>query len=290
MANGNCPVQCPPLPPDEAAWHFRGSLACQATRHWLAPAPTQPQAAGPRPRLRCAVPSSPRPAPRPRRRLRRCLAPPCMVTHGTWPLPPLPCRSPRPPAPPARSGASPLCSQSFRNGCARNGHGRNASTHGCILNAPMGAFRMRSQGLGARSRGRGRARSAAAPACARTPAPHCCTGSSAGGGWLRQTDKQPAGCRARAAAWLHPTPRAPCPGRPPLPRPKGDYESVGAPVGRTKLLPMKTPLSREILSDWQLPQPPRHSLTIGELLEDQAAAGRRVGCIIDLSNHGEPGR
>jgi hypothetical protein len=78
----------------------------------------------------------------------------------------------------------------------------------------------------------------------------------------------------------------PEPRSPPLAPGQGDYESIGAPVGPTKLLPMKTPLSRDILADWQLPQPPRHSLTIEELLAGQAAAGRRVGCIVDLSNHG----
>lgn len=36
----------------------------------------------------------------------------------------------------------------------------------------------------------------------------------------------------------------------------------------------------------QLPEPPKHSLTIGELLANQTALGRTVGCIVDLSNHG----
>ena len=67
----------------------------------------------------------------------------------------------------------------------------------------------------------------------------------------------------------------------------GDYEPFGQPVGPSHLVPMKTPLSEEILADWQLREPPRHALTVRALLAAQEAAGRAVGCIIDLSNHGE---
>lgn len=49
---------------------------------------------------------------------------------------------------------------------------------------------------------------------------------------------------------------------------------------------MKTPLSHEILDNWQLPEAPRHRLTVSTLLEAQRAAGRRVGLLLDLSNHG----
>jgi hypothetical protein len=48
---------------------------------------------------------------------------------------------------------------------------------------------------------------------------------------------------------------------------------------------MKTPLSEEILDSWELPEPPRHRLTVPDLLAAQAAAGRRVGLLLDLSNH-----
>lgn len=65
----------------------------------------------------------------------------------------------------------------------------------------------------------------------------------------------------------------------------GDYESTGAPVAPTRFVPMKTPLSQAILGDWSLPQQPRYRLTVPELLEDQVAAGRRVGLLLDLSNH-----
>lgn len=67
----------------------------------------------------------------------------------------------------------------------------------------------------------------------------------------------------------------------------GDYESFGEPVWPTKFIPMKTPLSHEILDNWQLPEAPKHRLTVGSLLRAEQAAGRRVGLLLDLSNHGE---
>lgn len=68
----------------------------------------------------------------------------------------------------------------------------------------------------------------------------------------------------------------------------GDYESFGEPVWPTNFIPMKTPLSHEILDNWQLPEAPKHRLTVSTLLEAEKAAGRRVGLLLDLSNHGEP--
>ncbi|GAB4819930.1 hypothetical protein N2152v2_006976 [Parachlorella kessleri] len=62
----------------------------------------------------------------------------------------------------------------------------------------------------------------------------------------------------------------------------GDYASVGAPVRPTRFIPMKTPLSREIISNWTLGDGPKHSLTVPELIEGEAARGRVVGKIIDL--------
>lgn len=62
-------------------------------------------------------------------------------------------------------------------------------------------------------------------------------------------------------------------------------EAVGGPVAPTNFIPCKTPLSAEILANWSLPQPAEHPLTVASLLEGQAAAGRRVGMILDLSNH-----
>lgn len=65
-----------------------------------------------------------------------------------------------------------------------------------------------------------------------------------------------------------------------------DYESVGAPVYPTKFLPMKTPMSEEIIENWSLEHPPRHVLTVRRLIESQERAyGRKVGLIIDLANH-----
>mmetsp|Transcript_35137 Transcript_35137/g.88962 ORF Transcript_35137/g.88962 Transcript_35137/m.88962 type:complete len:468 (-) Transcript_35137:650-2053(-) len=65
----------------------------------------------------------------------------------------------------------------------------------------------------------------------------------------------------------------------------GDYAAFGEVVRPTRLIPMKTPLSSEILASWSLPEAPRHRLTVRELLDAQRALGRRVGLILDLSNH-----
>lgn len=70
----------------------------------------------------------------------------------------------------------------------------------------------------------------------------------------------------------------------------GDYASFGEPVAPTRFIPMKTPLSHEILDNWQLPESPKHRLTVQTLLEAQHAAGRRVGLLLDLANHGEQQR
>lgn len=64
-----------------------------------------------------------------------------------------------------------------------------------------------------------------------------------------------------------------------------DYESIGQPVSPTMFLPMKTPMSREIIENWSLEDPPRHVLTVQELIESQNKVQRRVGMIIDLANH-----
>lgn len=65
-----------------------------------------------------------------------------------------------------------------------------------------------------------------------------------------------------------------------------DYASVGDPVEPTKFLPMKTPMSVEIIENWSLEHAPKHTLTIEELIESQERDyGRHVGLIIDLANH-----
>lgn len=48
---------------------------------------------------------------------------------------------------------------------------------------------------------------------------------------------------------------------------------------------MKTPLSREILSNWTLLDQPKYNLTVPDLLAQQAALGRQIGLLLDLSNH-----
>ncbi|KAL6765881.1 protein-tyrosine phosphatase-like protein [Haematococcus lacustris] len=65
----------------------------------------------------------------------------------------------------------------------------------------------------------------------------------------------------------------------------GDYPSWGEPLHNTRFIPMKTPLSAEILASWSLPKAPLHSLTVGQLVAAQGAQGRRVGLLLDLSNH-----
>jgi hypothetical protein len=64
-----------------------------------------------------------------------------------------------------------------------------------------------------------------------------------------------------------------------------DYDSFGEPLDSTKFIPMKTPMSAEIMSNWSLEQPPTHALTIASLLQAQHHHGREVGMIIDLANH-----
>ena len=53
----------------------------------------------------------------------------------------------------------------------------------------------------------------------------------------------------------------------------------------TKFVPMKTPLGSEILDNWNLEEPPQNPLTISILQKHQQIRGRRIGMIIDLSNH-----
>lgn len=64
-----------------------------------------------------------------------------------------------------------------------------------------------------------------------------------------------------------------------------DYPSFGEPVNPTRFLPMKTPMSSEIIQNWSLDEPPQHALTIQSLLKEQEERGRTIGLIIDLSNH-----
>jgi hypothetical protein len=92
----------------------------------------------------------------------------------------------------------------------------------------------------------------------------------------------------------------------------GDYQACATgPVKPTLFIPMKTPLSQvsawctvnaqaaaasmqachitlpsqAILGSWQQDQPPAHPWTISHLLATQQSAGRKVGLIMDLSNH-----
>ena len=53
----------------------------------------------------------------------------------------------------------------------------------------------------------------------------------------------------------------------------------------TRFIPCKTPLSCEIIESWTLPEEPKYSLTLPSLLSEQAAKGRQIGMVLDLSNH-----
>ena len=66
---------------------------------------------------------------------------------------------------------------------------------------------------------------------------------------------------------------------------QANYEATGRPVWPTHFIPMKTPMSREILDNWILAEAPKHALTVPLLLAQQEAAGRDVGLVIDLANH-----
>ncbi len=63
----------------------------------------------------------------------------------------------------------------------------------------------------------------------------------------------------------------------------GDYESCGENVGKTKFVPMKTPLSLEFLEQMEKYA---HILTVEKMLYEQRETKQReVTMIIDLSNH-----
>ena len=63
----------------------------------------------------------------------------------------------------------------------------------------------------------------------------------------------------------------------------GDYESCGESVGKTKFVPMKTPLSLEFL---ERTEKYAHILTVEKMLYEQRETKQReVTMIIDLSNH-----
>lgn len=61
----------------------------------------------------------------------------------------------------------------------------------------------------------------------------------------------------------------------------GDYASFGTPVEPSRFIPMKTPLSPSLLQEDTF----ENVLTLPTLLAEQTAMGRKVGLIIDLSNH-----
>ncbi len=42
---------------------------------------------------------------------------------------------------------------------------------------------------------------------------------------------------------------------------------------------------QDLVDNWSLPQPPAHPWTVAQVLASQEAAGRRIGLMLDLSNH-----
>ena len=68
----------------------------------------------------------------------------------------------------------------------------------------------------------------------------------------------------------------------------GDYDSYGEPVGPSRFIPMKTPLSPKLLADFGVKDEKEkvpHVHTLPDFLAAQKERGRDVGLVIDLSNH-----
>lgn len=67
----------------------------------------------------------------------------------------------------------------------------------------------------------------------------------------------------------------------------GDYNSFGHPMVAEMIVPMKTPLTVDILNDWghTLDEMPKHVHTVSTFLKAQREEGREVGLIVDLCNH-----
>ena len=58
-----------------------------------------------------------------------------------------------------------------------------------------------------------------------------------------------------------------------------DYAAVGAPVWPTRFIPMKTPMSREILDNWSLPDAPKHPLTVRRRVLRAAVCRHRCAAV-----------
>lgn len=66
-----------------------------------------------------------------------------------------------------------------------------------------------------------------------------------------------------------------------------NYAAMGEPVKPTLFIPCKTPLSKNVMDNWSLPDPPLYPLTVPKLLQHQIERGRTIGLILDLSNVSE---
>lgn len=64
-----------------------------------------------------------------------------------------------------------------------------------------------------------------------------------------------------------------------------DYDAFGDVVHPTRFIPCKTPLAADMIANWNLEEPPQHPLTIDILVESNLKRGKRIGMILDLSNH-----
>jgi hypothetical protein len=65
----------------------------------------------------------------------------------------------------------------------------------------------------------------------------------------------------------------------------GDYLRYGAVIQGTKIIPMKTPLTLELQRSYMPSEGEPRPFTVQTFLDDQAALGRRVALIVDLTNH-----
>eukprot|EP00884_Botryococcus_braunii_P013253 jgi/Botrbrau1/21929/Bobra.0249s0053.2 len=64
-----------------------------------------------------------------------------------------------------------------------------------------------------------------------------------------------------------------------------DYDAFGTVVLPTRFIPCKTPLATDMIDNWTLEEPPYDPLTVDILIESNLKEGKKIGMILDLSNH-----
>lgn len=65
----------------------------------------------------------------------------------------------------------------------------------------------------------------------------------------------------------------------------GDYPSMGEPVWPSRFIPMKTPLTEQLLSAWDPNKACRSPLTLPLVIASCKAKNRRLGMIMNLAGH-----